>query len=144
MTSAPRSVDPVASLRSPALALALTPPVLLVCALLAPADARVSALVVPSALAGLLAPVLAYRFYHRRLERLADDTTRDRGAAEFRLATLVSLSITALAALVGVAGFWLSGDAITLIGVAMHAVLSGAVWPTPERLEGFTRGGGPQ
>lgn len=141
MTRSQPAADPVERLRSPLLAVALAPPALLVGALLAPADAVLPALVMPSSLAGLLAPVAAYRFYHHRRERLAAGADRARRVAEFRLATLTSSSITTLAALFGVTAFWLSGSAMTLVGVAMHALVCGALWPTAERLERFLLAG---
>ena len=84
--------------------------------------------------AGLLAPVWAYRRYlEAALEADADLSALD----QFDRATRRSWWVVAAAAGVGVAAWCYSAAPQALIGVATHVLMIGAIWPTHERFEGF-------
>lgn len=125
-----------------ALALVLGPLVMFIVALLVRTDPLLPAAGLPAGLLGLIGPVAGYRVYQALRGRIPPD----RGARErrhaFQAATLLALGITEGIALLSIVAFWLSGKPIALVGLATHAILAGAVWPSEQRLQGFL--GGPR
>ena len=95
------------------------------------------ALAAPAALLGIVSPLLGFRLFAWLRERAATETSHATHCAAFLRATLLALSVTEAAAIFGVISFWMSGRIESLIGVVMHVILSGALWPTPEKLEAF-------
>ena len=91
----------------------------------------------PVGLIGLVSLPIGYRFYLWKRDQAAGEST---GPHAFSRATLQALSITAAAGLAGVAVFAMTGEVAALLGVAAHLLLSGAIWPSPERLESFLDG----
>ena len=101
---------------------------------------RFEGLTPPAALLGLVSPVIGYRLYALLAERVSP--TADAGACcqAFSRATVVALSVTDVIALFGIVAFALSGKPAALIGVLTHVILTGAIWPSEERLETFLQG----
>ncbi|MDX1389522.1 MAG: hypothetical protein R3344_10060, partial [Acidobacteriota bacterium] len=94
-------------------------------------------LALPAALAGLIAPVVAYRVYLRLCERSPRNAGLQDRCTAFIRATLVALAVTEAPALLGLVVFLLSGAPLALSGVAAHVLLTGAIWPSRTRLEVF-------
>jgi hypothetical protein len=94
-------------------------------------------LVVPAAVIGAVAPAIGFRLYQLLRDRLTprDDAARRREA--FLRANVLAFAITEGAAVFGVVVFAMTGAPLALIGVLMHVLLGGAVWPTEEKLAGF-------
>jgi hypothetical protein len=93
-----------------------------------------------ASLAGLVAPVLGYRLYLWQQERIPDDADGATRCAHYLRAVTLALSATELSALFGVAMYALTRRPFALAGVLTHVLLSGALWPTPEKLEPFLDG----
>jgi hypothetical protein len=91
-----------------------------------------SALVAVAATAGPLGLVGAYRWYVRGRDEAASGPA-DQRLAEFRRATLRSLAVSHVIALGGAAAHVASGNALALVAVATHVLLTAVVWPTRER-----------
>jgi len=122
--------------------------ILTVLAGLVASPVRLEWLAPPAALLGLVSPVIGYRLYALLAERVSptEDAGARRGA--FLRATVVALSVADGVAVFGIVAFALSGKPMALIGVLTHVILTGAIWPSEERLETFlesrrtTAGGG--
>jgi hypothetical protein len=97
-------------------------------------------LVGPSVLAGLVAPVVAYRVYLKIGSGVPPDASHDAVAAAYLRAILIALAITEATSLLCAVAFLLSGDRMTYVGPAMHLILTGAIWPREERFESFKQG----
>lgn len=91
----------------------------------------------PVALAGLVSPVVGYRLFLWRRERLDASADPDVRCAGYMQATILSLSITEGIALLGIVVFLLTGRAFPLVGVVTHTLLTGAIWPSRERVEAW-------
>ena len=124
-----------------AAALIAGPIALLGLAVAIPVSLAVETLTLPAGLAGLVAPVAAYRLYATSRERVAAATPPAERCAAFVRATLLALGISEAAALAGLVVFWGSRHPAALTGIAMHLLVSGAVWPSRARLEVFLAGG---
>lgn len=96
-----------------------------------------SALIGPAALFGLVSPVLGYRLYLLMRERVPTAADTPERCRTFLRATLSALSITEAAALFGVLVFVFTAEWYAAVGVATHILLTGALWPTQERLGTF-------
>ena len=81
--------------------------------------------------------MLGYRLFAWFRERSATQTSHATRCDAFFRATVLALAVTGAAAIFGVVSFWMSGRIESLIGVMTHVILSGALWPTPEKLEAF-------
>jgi len=99
-----------------------------------------SALAPPAGLAGIVSPLIGYRLYSWLRERVPGSAGPAQRRAAFLRATLLSLSVTDVTAAFGLVVYLFTEAPSTLIGVASHVILTGAVWPTEERLESFLRG----
>ena len=110
-----------------------SPVLLAALATLLPPGGGGSWLVVPAGVLGLVAPAVAWRLQARVRENATG------GAAEGRRAYLrsviVGLAVTEGTALLGVMAWRLSGELPALIGLPMHLLMVGALWPTEERLQ---------
>jgi hypothetical protein len=95
------------------------------------------ALTAPAALLGIVSPLLGYRLFAWLRDRAAAETSQPARCAAYLRATVLALSVTEAAAGLGLLSFWVGGGIESLIGVVMHIILSGALWPTPEKLEAF-------
>lgn len=104
-------------------------------------DLRV--LVIPAALAGLVSPVMAYRLYSVLGARTPPDAALGVRCEAFQRATVVALSVTAGAALLGIVTYAMSSDLAAMTGVVTHVLLSGAIWPSRIRLESYLDSGPP-
>lgn len=104
-------------------------------------DRRVNVLVLPAALAGLVAPVIGYRLYHGLRGRVSPRSRVATRLEVFVRATVSALAVTEAAALFGAAAYWAGRDWAALTGVATHLLLTGAVWPSGIRLEVFLESG---
>jgi hypothetical protein len=100
-------------------------------------DAGVRALTAPAALLGIVSPVIGYRVYHYQRERAPADEGVAPACARFLRATVAALAVTEAAALFGVVAFMIGGGPYALVGVAMHLLLAGALWPSEEKLDRF-------
>jgi uncharacterized membrane protein len=94
-------------------------------------------LVVPAAVVGAASPVVAFRLYHLLRERITPTATDAVRRETYLRANVLAFAITEGAALFGVIVFALTDAPLALIGVAMHVLLAGALWPTEEKLAGF-------
>lgn len=90
-------------------------------------------LVVPAGILGLVAPAIAWRVQARIREAARGGAAGGR-RAYVRSVTL-SLCITEAAAILGVLVWLLTRQPEALIGLPMHLVMVGALWPTEERLQ---------
>ena len=96
---------------------------------------RIGFLAGPASLLGLVAPVIGYRLWLWMLEQVPAGADARQRCERFARATLVALSITELAAVLGLVAWVASGEPFTLAAVVTHVVLAGAIWPRRERLE---------
>jgi hypothetical protein len=94
-------------------------------------------LMAPSALLGILSPIIGYRLYLSFHGNLPPEAALEQRCRRFFMATLIPLAVTEGIALFGLVSFMLCGEFACLIGVATHVILAAAIWPTPERLEQF-------
>lgn len=102
-----------------------------------PFEARSGGWAGAAALVGLVSPVVGYRLYvwlGTRLPRRAAEAEVD---AAWARATVVALAVTEAAALLCAVAFLLTRDPATYLGPAMHVLLTGALWPGPERRNAF-------
>ena len=97
-------------------------------------------LVVPAAVVGAASPAVAFRLYQLMRDRLTPTATATRRREAFLRANVIAFAITEGAAMFGVIVFALTGSPLALIGVLMHVLLGGALWPTEEKLAGFVGG----
>jgi hypothetical protein len=95
------------------------------------------ALTAPAALLGIVSPLLGFRLFAWLRDRSATEISHAARCAAYLRATVLALSVTEAAAIFGVISFWIGGGLESLIGVVMHVILSGALWPTPEKIETF-------
>jgi hypothetical protein len=109
-----------------------------------PGTGALRLLVVPAALAGLVAPVIAYRLYSRVGARAAPEADIGARCGAFQQATVIALAVTGGAALFGIVTYVTSSDLAVMTGVATHVLLTGAIWPTRVRLESFLESGPPR
>lgn len=94
-------------------------------------------LVAPAAIAGAVSPAVAFRLYQMRRDRLSGGDGASVRRQAFLRANVLTFAITEGAAVFGVIVFALSGAPLALIGVLMHVLLAGALWPSEEKLAGF-------
>jgi hypothetical protein len=127
----------VASSRTIAAVQVVTTVALAGAAALLRAEPRSDALVTPAAVLGIVAPAFSYHLYRRQQRAASVEKDPARRVFRFRAGTWVSIACTECAALVGIVAFYLSGETLCLVGVLMHLLLTGAVWPTEERLRSF-------
>jgi uncharacterized membrane protein len=99
--------------------------------------------VLPAAIIGAVSPIIGYRSYQLQRDRLTRDAGTARRLEVFFRANLIAMAITETAALFGLVVHALTGSMLTLLGVLMHVLLAGALWPTVEKLESFGVGAGP-
>lgn len=92
----------------------------------------------PAGILGIVSPVIGYRLFHLLREKLPAGAGEAERAARFLRATVSGLAVTEAAALFGVAAYLLSGELQALMGLGMHMILTGALWPSEERLAAFT------
>lgn len=92
---------------------------------------------VPAALAALVALPVAWRAHAALAERARRADDEARRCAGLVVAIAVAASVTCLGATIGVGAFAASRDPMPLVGLAMHAILARALWPTRERLDAF-------
>ena len=100
-------------------------------------SAGVTALSAPAALFGLVSPVIGYRLYVYLREKAPTGESAEQAGWRFLQATIGGLAVTEAAALFGVVAFTLGGDLFALVGVPMHVLLSGTLWPSKEKLSRF-------
>lgn len=100
-------------------------------------QAHVPAAVLPVALAGLVSPVIGFRLPLWLRDRMEPATPIDRRCGAYVRATLLGVAVGEVAAILGVAGYTLSGEPIALVGVATLVLLTGAIWPSEERIRAF-------
>jgi hypothetical protein len=135
---APAAERSLATTRGVALALSIGPLAVLGALLLVPAASSPTRyLVLPAALAGLVALAVGYQLYGAVLGRLAAGAAAGPRLAALRAATIASLSVTESTAIFGAIAFYFSREPVALVGLAAHLILAGAVWPTEGRLEGM-------
>jgi len=90
-------------------------------------------LVVPAGVLGLVAPAVAWRVQARIREGARGDAAGRRRA--YLRSLTVGLAITEAAASVGVVVWLLTRQPQALIGLPMHLIMAGALWPSEERLQ---------
>ena len=96
-----------------------------------------TALTAPSALLGLFAPVLGYRLHALQRQRVPAGADAVERPARYLRAVIMPLAISGGVALLGVVSFALGGGAFSLVGVLTHVLLTGALWPSAERMTHF-------
>jgi hypothetical protein len=94
-------------------------------------------LVVPAAVVGAASPAVAFRMYQLLRDRLAGGASATLRRQAFVRANVLCFSITEGAAIFGVVVYALTGAPLALLGVLMHVLLGGALWPSEEKLAGF-------
>jgi len=94
-------------------------------------------LVVPAAVVGAVSPAVAFRLYQLLRDRLAGGASAALRRQTFLRANVLCFAITEGAAVFGVIVFALTGSPLALMGVLMHVLLGGALWPSEEKLAGF-------
>jgi hypothetical protein len=104
---------------------------------LVPLRIDLSRLVLPAGLLGLVAPVLGYRLYLWRRDRLPREAGPEARCRAFGRATALALGAAEVIAALGVVTFAATGVLSTLLGVLTYVILASAIWPTPERLAAF-------
>jgi hypothetical protein len=121
-----------------ALVLLVGPLPLLALRWIAPLESSLGRLVAPVALIGIVNPLLAYRVYlaQRDASRAAAGPAPDT-AQRFRRATVLAFAVSGAAALLAGLGYWLTGEPVTMLGLATHVLAAGALWPNEERLGAF-------
>ena len=107
--------------------LAIGPFLLLAVGVAFPSTPSGSPLVVPAGVAGLVAPAIAWRVQARVRERA-------HGGRAYLRSVMLGLAVTEVAAMLGVAVWLLCRQIPALIGLPMHVLLVGALWPTEERM----------
>jgi hypothetical protein len=80
---------------------------------------------------------VAFRLYQLLRERIGPTATAALRRETFLRANILTFAVTEGAALFGVIVFAMTGSPLALIGVVMHVLLGGAIWPTEEKLAGF-------
>jgi hypothetical protein len=100
-----------------------------------PAIGRIAFLAPPIALLGLVAPVIGFRLWLWMLEQVPRDAAPRQRCDRFLRATVTALSVTEVAAVLGLVAWVASGQPFALAGVLTHVLLAGAIWPRRERLE---------
>jgi hypothetical protein len=75
--------------------------------------------------------------YQLLRDRLAVGASAALRRQTFLRANLLCFAITEGAAVFGVIVYALTGAPLALIGVVMHVLLGGALWPSEEKLAGF-------
>lgn len=108
-----------------------------------PATGYLQVLVIPAALAGLVSPVMAYRLYSVLGAKTPPDAALGVRCDAFKRVTVIALSVTAGAALLGIVTYAMSSDLAAMTGVVTHVLLSGAIWPSRVRLESYLESGPP-
>ena len=120
------------SARVVASALACGAALLAAAAAWAPPMQRVPALVTPASLAGLVGLPVALRLHRTLRDRAAAGSDPGARAAAYVRSLAVALGVTEALACVGIVAFLFSRAPFCLTGLATHAILTGALWPTPE------------
>lgn len=110
---------------------------------ISPGTGDLQVLVIPAALAGLVSPVMAYRLYSVLGAKTPTDAALGVRCDAFKRVTVVALSVTAGAALLGIVTYAMSSDLAAMTGVVTHVLLSGAIWPSRVRLESYLESGPP-
>ena len=93
----------------------------------------VAGLVVPAGVLGLVAPAVAWRVQARIREGARGGAAGGRRA--YLRSLTVGLAITEAAASVGVVVWLLTRQPQALIGLPLHLVMAGALWPSEERMQ---------
>ncbi len=117
--------------------LAVVPLVLTIVAAFLPRRASGGFLVSPAILAGLLSPAVGYHLYHALRRKVAPEAGMEERCASFRRANWVALGTTEVIAVFGAVTYIFSDQWPALAGVATHVIVTGAIWPTRERLDHF-------
>lgn len=115
--------DELASARLVVAGLALGPAVLLAASLALEPSGSVPALDAVAPVVGLVLLPIAWRVRAALRGR------------PYLTGLLVPLALTEGGALLGIVAFALGGSPMTLLGLAMHLVLVGLIWPSEERLD---------
>ena len=124
--------ESLATARLIAAVLAAGPFLLLAVALAFPARWESTRLVVPAGVIGLVAPAVAWRAQARIREQARGGPVAGRRA--YVRSVTVGLAITEGAALLGGIVWLLSREPSALVGLPMHLLMVGALWPTEERI----------
>ncbi|HEX5044081.1 MAG TPA: hypothetical protein VFV75_14325 [Candidatus Polarisedimenticolaceae bacterium] len=91
-----------------------------------------STLVVPAGVLGLVAPAIAWRLQARVREGASGRAEEGRRA--YLRSLFLGLAVTEGAAILGGIVWLLTREIQALIGLPMHLVMVGALWPTEERV----------
>jgi hypothetical protein len=116
--------------------------VLMLLAALVDLSAGFDALTAPAALLGLISPVIGYRLYLWSRERVPAGEKTEARCDRFLRATILALAVTEGVALFGVVAFMVGGGPFALVGVLTHLLLTGALWPSDEKLARFLESDG--
>lgn len=127
----------LAAARLVAAMMALAPVLLFVVAHAVRREPTLSSLAPAAAVAGLLVPMVGYRLYHGLRGRIPPEADVPAKSAAFLRATLLALAVSDGVATFGGVAYFLARDPVTYLCLATHLILTGAVWPSPSRLEHF-------
>jgi len=98
-------------------------------------------LVVPAAVVGAVSPAVAFRLYQLLRDRIAAGASATLRRQTFLRANVIAFAITEGAAVFAAIVYAMTGGPLALIGVLMHVLLAGALWPSEEKLAGFVGDG---
>ncbi len=91
----------------------------------------------PVGLAGLIVLPIAWRTYIALSERASGTTDVETGCTRYRAAVMVALAMTKGVAFLGIVFYMLGAEVAALTGVLTHIMLTGVLWPTPEKVSQF-------
>ncbi len=88
---------------------------------------------------GLVAPAAGYHLFLAAKGRCDAETGLDGDSRvrRFTQAFIVALAASEGGALLAAVAYFLTGQPLTLLGVAAHLLIVGALWPSPERVQWF-------
>jgi hypothetical protein len=105
-------------------------------------QARFPVLVLPAALIGLVSPVIGFRIPLWIRDRMAAQEPAAGRCATYVRATACAVAVGDAAAIAGSIAYVVSGEPISLVGVATLVLLAGAIWPNEERVRAFVESPG--
>ncbi len=91
----------------------------------------------PAGLLGLIMLVAGWRVHLALRERAARIEDLEAGCARYTTAVLIALALTEGAAFLGIVAYMLGAEVVALTGVVTHVLLTGVLWPAPEKLQPF-------
>ena len=127
----------VRTTRLMAVALAVGPVMVLALVTVFEPSSALGLLQIPAGALGLILPVVAYRLFLYRKSRLDPQRSEAERCSGYVSGFIVAAAVSEGAALVGSVTYVLTRHPATLLGLAMHLVILGAIWPSEDRVHWF-------